>query len=107
MDLGKLIQLSALLCPFLLSLHFRIAGASAHIYSSQPFHDVGNSLLLYGGSEGIFASSRSLIRYILWITFSTLLMLSTLLYSSSLLTAGLRTSLSGGQLPVRATAAMG
>nr|BAD95348.1 hypothetical protein [Arabidopsis thaliana] len=63
MDLGKLIQLSALLCPFLLSLHFRIAGASAHIYSSQPFHDVGNSLLLYGGSEGIFASSRSLIRF--------------------------------------------
>ncbi|KAL0737363.1 hypothetical protein Bca4012_013573 [Brassica carinata] len=62
MDSGKLIRLS-LFFPLLLSLHFKISESSAHIYPSQPFHDVGNSLLLYGGSEGIFASSRSFIRF--------------------------------------------
>ncbi|KAG5411473.1 hypothetical protein IGI04_007792 [Brassica rapa subsp. trilocularis] len=29
----------------------------------SPFHGVGNSLLLYGGTEGIFASSQSFIRF--------------------------------------------
>lgn len=72
MDLRKLIRLSLLLCPLLLSFHFKIAGASAHIYPSQPFHDVGNSLLLYGGSEGIFASPRSFIRYALSLHFQLL-----------------------------------
>ncbi|ESQ39945.1 hypothetical protein EUTSA_v10000865mg [Eutrema salsugineum] len=62
MDLEKLIQFS-LFCSLLLSFHFITAESSAHIYPSQPFHDVGNSLLLYGGSEGIFASSRSFIRF--------------------------------------------
>lgn len=62
MDFSKLIHLS-LFSSLLLSFHFKIAESSVHIYPSQPFHDVGNSFLLYGGSEGIFASSRSFIRY--------------------------------------------
>ncbi|KFK33330.1 hypothetical protein AALP_AA5G000200 [Arabis alpina] len=52
-----------LLVLLLLSFHFQFAESSVHVYPSQPFHDVGNSLLLYGGSEGIFASSRSFIRF--------------------------------------------
>lgn len=105
MNLGRLIHLSLLLCP-LLSFHFKIARASAHIYPSQPFHDVGNSLLLYGGSEGIYASSRSFIRYriILFAHSSTAVLCTYPPHWSVGPRAGLRTSLSGGQVLTRDTA---
>ncbi|XP_010553210.1 PREDICTED: transmembrane protein 87B [Tarenaya hassleriana] len=62
MDFSHLSVLLMVL-PLLLCIHIKIAGASIHIYTSQPFHDVGNSLLLYGGSEGISAGSSSFIRF--------------------------------------------
>ncbi|XP_021909967.1 transmembrane protein 87A [Carica papaya] len=41
----------------LLSSIFSVVTASIHFYDQQPFNDVGNSFLLYGGSEGISAAS--------------------------------------------------
>lgn len=54
------------LISFVLLLLFQASNASIHTYNNDPFRDVGNSVLLPGGSEGLAASldeARSFIRF--------------------------------------------
>uniref|UniRef100_A0A2P2ISJ4 GOST seven transmembrane domain-containing protein n=1 Tax=Rhizophora mucronata TaxID=61149 RepID=A0A2P2ISJ4_RHIMU len=43
----------------ILTLSLTTTNASIHTYSQEPFNEVGNALLLFGGSEGLVSASAS------------------------------------------------
>ncbi|KAL8143351.1 hypothetical protein V2J09_016383 [Rumex salicifolius] len=58
MDFGAL-RLQFGLLVLLAFFQFPLSNGSLHVYDHEPFREVGNSLLLSGGSEGIVASGSA------------------------------------------------
>lgn len=56
----SLLKLTTLILLLIIVTLFQFSNASIHTYDRQSFNEVGNALLLSGGSEGIRASRASL-----------------------------------------------
>lgn len=56
----SLLKLTTLILLLIIVTLFQFSNASIHTYDRQSFNEVGNALLLSGGSEGILASRASL-----------------------------------------------